>query len=233
MESTSNPCRFNSDVNDYHTSDNPPLPISGIRATVKRDNEIQSTSTLMPCDHCTNEKIERRKKESFHKRCYYCHEPGHQIISCKMKENDEATQLIRQAINTGIQRQEADDDFRHELIVTRTEGGLWSEIWYIIINFKHHYAGNLDVFKRIKHMFGVETKTGESNFLFIRGIGAIDVMSGNDKFRIQSVFYTPELDRNVLSMDQLVIQGYTVKTSGERCRIFPTFSVPVSKKKKE
>ncbi|MFS8021294.1 hypothetical protein Hanom_Chr16g01425731 [Helianthus anomalus] len=56
-------------------------------------------------------------------------------------------------------------------------------------------------------MFGVETKTSENNFFFIRGIGVVDVMSGNDKFRIQSVFYTPELDQNIPSLDQLLIQG--------------------------
>ncbi|KAJ0462637.1 putative transcription factor & chromatin remodeling ARID family [Helianthus annuus] len=120
-----------------------------------------------------------------------------------------------------------------EFIINGTEGGLWSEIWYVNISFKHHFAGNLDVFKRIKNMFGVETNTGENNFFFIRGIGAVDVVSGtgNEKFRIQSVYYTPELDRNVLSLDQLVIQGFTVQFNGEKCKIFPTFSAPIMNKK--
>ncbi|KAJ0694559.1 putative transcription factor & chromatin remodeling ARID family [Helianthus annuus] len=114
------------------------------------------------------------------------------------------------------------------MIVTGTEGGLWGDIWYVCTVFNHHFAGNLNVFKRIKHMVGVETKTGEDNFLFIRGVGAVEVKSGNESLRIQSVFYTPELDRNVLSMDQLVLQGCTVKINGERCKIYPMFSASVS-----
>ncbi|KAJ0692906.1 putative transcription factor & chromatin remodeling ARID family [Helianthus annuus] len=45
--------------------------------------------------------------------------------------------------------------------------------------------------------------------------------------------YTPELDRNILSLDQLVIQGFTVKFNGEKCKIFPTFSfsTPIMNKK--
>ncbi|MFS7970807.1 hypothetical protein Hanom_Chr09g00825271 [Helianthus anomalus] len=46
--------------------------------------------------------------------------------------------------------------------------------------------------------------------------------------RIQSVFYSPELDRNVLSLDQLTLQGYTVKIAGDTCRIYPMFSSPVN-----
>ncbi|KAM0028018.1 putative transcription factor interactor and regulator CCHC(Zn) family [Helianthus debilis subsp. tardiflorus] len=212
MDSINKSCESNSDI--HSRSVNLPLPTSGIRTTVKKEEDPGPTSSMMPCQHCSNEKIERRKKESFHKRCYYCNEPEHQIISCKTKENDEATQLLRQAINTGIQRQDVDNDFRQELIVTGTEGGLWSEIWYVSTNFKHHYAGNLDVFKRIKHMFGVETKTGENNFLFIRGNGVVDVKSGSEVFRIQGCTGTP-------------------LRCGERRGIFPTFSVPVLNTKNE
>ncbi|KAM0068546.1 putative transcription factor interactor and regulator CCHC(Zn) family [Helianthus debilis subsp. tardiflorus] len=171
---------------------------SGIRAT-ECEEDLKPTSTMMPCKHCIDEKKEQRRTSLLQRRCYYCNEPEHQILSCKTKENDEATQLIRLAINTRIQQQESVEDHKLEFIVTGTDGGLWSEIWYVSTYFKHHYAGNLDAFKRIKNVNGVETNAGENNFFFIRGIGAVDVTSGSEKFRIQSVFYTPELDQNTLS----------------------------------
>ncbi|MFS7987904.1 hypothetical protein Hanom_Chr11g01028291 [Helianthus anomalus] len=46
--------------------------------------------------------------------------------------------------------------------------------------------------------------------------------------RIQSIFYSPELDRSILSMDQLTMQGYTVNKDGDTCKIFPMFSIPVN-----
>ncbi|KAF5759369.1 putative transcription factor interactor and regulator CCHC(Zn) family [Helianthus annuus] len=198
----------------------------GIRATSGTPVEIRITSTTLPCQHCYDEQHEREKNKRRVKLCFYCHRPGHQIYSCKSKENDQATQLVNQAVNTGIQTQRMDAGDRGEMIVTGTDGGQWNDIWYVSYSFSHHYAGNINVFKRIKHLIGVDTKTGENDFLFIRGIGNVEVKSNNEKLKIQSVFYTPELDRNVLSMNQLTLQGFTVKKSGDTCRIYPMFSSP-------
>ncbi|KAJ0571384.1 hypothetical protein HanHA300_Chr05g0189621 [Helianthus annuus] len=113
------------------------------------------------------------------------------------------------------------------MIVTGTEGGEWKDIWYVSNSFSHHYAGDINVFKRIKHLVGVDTNTGENNFLFIRGVGTVEIKSNNEKLMIQSVFYTPELDRNVLSMNQLTLQGFIVNKNGDTCKIYPMFSPPV------
>ncbi|KAM0044893.1 putative transcription factor interactor and regulator CCHC(Zn) family [Helianthus debilis subsp. tardiflorus] len=203
---------------------------SGIRAATgkMKTTELQSTSTLLPCKHCTYEMNEKNKHRYREKVCFYCRKPGHQISSCLKKETDEATQLIRQAMNTGIQNEEEGIIDHQEMIVISTERGLSSDLWYVSSVFKHHMAGNLNVFKRIKHIIGVDTQTGEINFLFTRGIGSVEIKTGNDIMKIQSVYYSPELDRNVLSMDQLTMQGFTVNKDGDTCRIFPMFSVPVN-----
>ncbi|KAJ0937489.1 putative transcription factor interactor and regulator CCHC(Zn) family [Helianthus annuus] len=201
---------------------------SGIRAMPGKMklNEIKPTSTLLPCQHCTDEAKKRYNRNPMEKICYYCRQPGHKIHACKKKETDEATQLIRQAINEGIQEQDGSIGSHQEMIVVGTEGGLWNDIWYVSSVFKHHIAGNLNVFKRIKHIIGVNTRTGEHNFLFTRGVGSIEIKNGNENMRIQSVYYSPELDRNVLSLDQLTLQGFTVKKAGDTCRIYPMFSCP-------
>ncbi|KAJ0789996.1 putative transcription factor interactor and regulator CCHC(Zn) family [Helianthus annuus] len=156
----------------------------GIRATSGTCAEIRSTSTILLCQHCFDEQNEREKSKRRVKLCYYCHRPGHQIYSCKSKENDEATQLINQAVNAGIQTQRREADDRGEMIVTGTEGGQWKDIWYVSNSFSHHYAGDINVFKRIKHLVGVDTNTGENNFLFIRGVGTVEIKSNNEKLMI-------------------------------------------------
>ncbi|KAF5757712.1 putative transcription factor interactor and regulator CCHC(Zn) family [Helianthus annuus] len=220
---------MNTDSSHSHTSAANVLESqhSGIRATLGKNAEIKPTSTTMPCQHCIDEKNEKERRIPCVRLCYYCHQPGHQIYSCKAKENDEATELINQAINAGTQRQDDEVVCRNEMIVTGTEGGQWGDIWYVNPTFNHHFAGILNVFKR---MVGVETKSGENNFLFIQGIGAVEIRSGNDMLPMQSVFYSPELDQKVLSLDQLTqltLQGYTVRKSGDTCKIFPMFSAPV------
>ncbi|KAJ0672864.1 putative transcription factor & chromatin remodeling ARID family [Helianthus annuus] len=92
---------------------------------------------------------------------------------------------------------------------------------------KANFTGNLNVFKRIRNSCGVETRTGEDECLFIRGLGDVEIQRGSETMQIQSVFYTPKLNRNMLSMDQLVLQGYTIKIDGEKCQIHPMFSIPV------
>ncbi|KAL9999335.1 hypothetical protein Hdeb2414_s0488g00904191 [Helianthus debilis subsp. tardiflorus] len=113
------------------------------------------------------------------------------------------------------------------MVVTGTDGGHWNEIWYVNPTFNHHFVGNIDVFKRVKHIMGVETRSGMINFLFIRGVGMVEMKTGNETLQIPSVFYSPDIDRNVLSLEQLTLQGFMVRKSGDSCKIFPMFSSPV------
>ncbi|KAF5773714.1 putative transcription factor & chromatin remodeling ARID family [Helianthus annuus] len=208
-------------------------PTSGIRAGYISDDDLKPSSTMMPCMHCTEEKCERKWMQRC---CYYYNRPGHKISACQEKEKDEESQLLRLAVNTATQKHQNEEinqqnNQRQEYTVIGTDGGYWSDIWYVSKTFKHHFSGNIDMFKRMKNMSCVETETGENNFFFIRGIGAVDVITGSEKIRVQSVFYTPDIDRNVLSLDQLMIQGFTVKFMGDVCKLFPTFSVPVYNKR--
>ncbi|KAF5805118.1 putative transcription factor interactor and regulator CCHC(Zn) family [Helianthus annuus] len=202
---------------------------SGIRATGNSD--LRANSTVIPCQHHTHN---MREQNWIARRCYYCNKRGHKITNCKKKEDDEESQLLRLAINKGTQQQQPKDDDdkqcsgqKSEYLVTGTDGGFWSNMWYVSKSLKHHFSGNLDMFRRIKYMNDVETETGENQFYFIKGMGVVDVNNGIEKTRIQSVFYTQDIDRNVLSYDQLIIQGFTVKFNGDKCKLFPTFSVPI------
>ncbi|KAJ0790282.1 putative transcription factor interactor and regulator CCHC(Zn) family [Helianthus annuus] len=202
---------------------------SGIRATGNSD--LRANSTVIPCQHHTHN---MREQNWIARQCYYCNKRGHKITNCKKKEDDEESQLLRLAINKGTQQQQPKDDDdkqcsgqKSEYLVTGTDGGFWSNMWYVSKSLKHHFSGNLDMFRRIKYMNDVETETGENQFYFIKGMGVVDVNNGIEKTRIQSVFYTQDIDRNVLSYDQLIIQGFTVKFNGDKCKLFPTFSVPI------
>ncbi|KAJ0447789.1 putative transcription factor interactor and regulator ARID family [Helianthus annuus] len=206
---------------------------SGIRASSSISDNLRQTSSMMPCAHCSEERRDRRRME---RRCYYCNMPGHEISSCQEKEKDEENQLLRQAANVGIQEGSMKDDNhedeeRQEFILDGTDGRYWSDMWYVSKSLKRHFCYNIDMFKRIKNMSHVETKTGENHFFFVRGVGIVDVMSGSENMRIQSVLYTTDIDRNILSYDQLITQGFTVKFMGERCKIYPTFSVPINNKR--
>ncbi|KAJ0950573.1 putative transcription factor interactor and regulator CCHC(Zn) family [Helianthus annuus] len=115
---------------------------SGIRAmfATRSDAEIKPTATTIPCQHCFEEKNERKQRSRRVRLCYYCHLPGHQIYTCKSKENDEESQLIRQAINAGTRTQNDEVHCREEMIVTGTDGGQWKDFWYVNPTFNHHFV---------------------------------------------------------------------------------------------
>ncbi|KAJ0800089.1 putative transcription factor interactor and regulator CCHC(Zn) family [Helianthus annuus] len=121
-----------SNTSAVHNSD---MQESGMRASYARSDNLRPTSSMMPCAHCSEEKRERRRMEHC---CYYCNMPGHQISSCQEKEKDEEN-------NHQIDR-------RLEFIVDGTEGGCWSDIWYVSKSLKHHFSSNIDMFKRIKNV---------------------------------------------------------------------------------
>ncbi|MFS7928799.1 putative transcription factor interactor and regulator CCHC(Zn) family [Helianthus anomalus] len=138
---------------------------SGIRAGYVSDDELRPTSSMMPCEHFTDE------RRWLQRRCYYCNKPDHQISTCKEKEKGEETQLLRLAVDTKTQKQQNADsdqqnDQRMEYTVIWTDGGYWPEMWCFSKTLKHHYSRNLDMFKRIKNMSSVEIKTGENHFFF-------------------------------------------------------------------
>ncbi|MFS7907488.1 hypothetical protein Hanom_Chr01g00071961 [Helianthus anomalus] len=54
----------------------------------------------------------------------------------------------------------------------------------------------------------------------------IDVNTNNHKLRISNVFFTPDITRNILSLDQLIKQGFVIKISGDICVIVPMFETP-------
>ncbi|KAJ0501422.1 putative transcription factor interactor and regulator CCHC(Zn) family [Helianthus annuus] len=80
---------------------------SGIRASYARSDNLWPTSSMMPCAHCSEEKRERRRME---RHCYHCNMPGHQISSCQEKEKDEESQLLRQAVDAGTQKNADEED---------------------------------------------------------------------------------------------------------------------------
>ncbi|KAM0065752.1 hypothetical protein Hdeb2414_s0003g00118211 [Helianthus debilis subsp. tardiflorus] len=114
--------------------------------------------------------------------------------------------------------------------------GVQSTWWSVQMEVTGRISGNVNMFKRIKKLYEVETNTGECNFYFIKGIDVVEMISGSEKLRIQSVFYTPDIDDidwNVLSFDQLITQGYTVKFMGDKCKIYLTFSIPTIDKRND
>ncbi|KAJ0616103.1 putative transcription factor interactor and regulator CCHC(Zn) family [Helianthus annuus] len=105
----------------------------------------------------------------------------------------------------------------NDYIVKDTCGGKWDSIWVVDPTFKTHMTGNRSLFKCFKRHFGVITNESKKDVSFVHGIGEVKVpVDGKDRI-IPCVSYAPKLDRNVLSLEQLLFQGIETVTMGEKC----------------
>ncbi|KAJ0719843.1 putative transcription factor & chromatin remodeling ARID family [Helianthus annuus] len=108
-------------------------------------------------------------------------------------------------------------------MVKDTCGGNWDSIWVVDPTFKTHMTGNRNVFKCFKRHFGVVTNESRKDFSFVHGIGEVRVpVDGKDK-TIPCVSYAPSLDKNVLSLEQLLFQGIETITMGDTCLLKKMF----------
>ncbi|KAF5810678.1 putative transcription factor interactor and regulator CCHC(Zn) family [Helianthus annuus] len=142
--------------------------------------------------------------------CFICKQFGHIASICPSRY-----------INLGPLPEE--DDY----LVDGTSGGLFSEMWVVDPSFKTHMTGNRSLFKRFKRHFGVITNEKKKNFSFVHGIGEVRIpVDGRDK-TISCISYVPKMEKNVLSLEQLLFQGIETVTTGDKCMLKRMFGAQV------
>ncbi|KAJ0567979.1 putative transcription factor interactor and regulator CCHC(Zn) family [Helianthus annuus] len=110
-----------------------------------------------------------------------------------------------------------------DYVVKDTCGGKWDSIWVVDPTYKTHMTGNRNVFKCFKRHFGLVTNENRKDFSFVHGIGEVRVpVDGKDK-TIPCVSYATSLDKNVLSLEQLLFQGIETVTMGDTCLLKKMF----------
>ncbi|GJW38187.1 hypothetical protein Tco_0064032 [Tanacetum coccineum] len=75
------------------------------------------------------------------------------------------------------------------------------------------------LFKRLKNSFKVEGTQHERKIIFSHGIGEAMVETSKKKIVIPCVLYIPKITLNVLSLDQLMAQGFVVTYGHNKCQI--------------
>ncbi|KAF5774434.1 putative transcription factor interactor and regulator CCHC(Zn) family [Helianthus annuus] len=139
-------------------------------------------------------------------RCFKCKQFGHIASICPSKY-----------VNLSPLPVESD------YMVKDTCGGKWDSIWFVDPTYKTHMTGNRNVFKCFKRHFGLVINESRKDFSFVHGIGEVRVpVDGKDK-TIPCVSYAPSLDKNVLSLEQLLFQGIETVTMGDTCLLKKMF----------
>nr|GEV19812.1 ARID DNA-binding domain-containing protein [Tanacetum cinerariifolium] len=113
-----------------------------------------------------------------------------------------------------------------DFMIEGTDEGNWDRIWYINKNIGRHVCSNKDLFGKLKEKFIVKKLQGKDKFLFIHGIGEINIRIGREIFCILGVQYTLDVTLNILFAYQLKAQRMDLAFKNNKCRLVYMFKDP-------
>ncbi|PWA96663.1 ARID DNA-binding domain-containing protein [Artemisia annua] len=149
----------------------------------------------------------------------YCPTDGKTLMSTSPEQNKHKEEKIQIMYPETVH-------ITTDYMVEGTDEHNWNMIWYVSDKLSRHMCSNLSLFSKIKEKFSVEKDEEQKKFIFIHGIGEVQIRIGNDILIIPSVNYAPEVTLNVLSVSQLEAQGLVLSYKGNRCRPIPMFKYP-------
>ncbi|GKF33667.1 ARID DNA-binding domain-containing protein, partial [Tanacetum coccineum] len=161
-------------------------------------------------------------------RCYICRKRGHVFWKCPNKKNSTTTgtptveNKTREPImveDEEVFKYPEDVHVKTNYMVEGTDFSNWNNIWYVSNAYKKHMSPTKSLFKRLKSRFRMEQTQHEKKFIFSHGIREAVVETNENEIVIPCVLYTPEVTLNVLSLDQLLAQGFVITYGHDKCRI--------------
>lgn len=168
--------------------------------------------------------IERHKNYVY----FNCKLRGHIARNCPEEEKQTKTAspgIITQTPQIPIEYPES-IHLSTDFMVEGTDEQDWKQIWYVSNRINRHVCCNMSHFSKLKEKFMVEKNEEQKKFIFIHGIGEVQIKIGTEVFIIPGVHYTPEITLNILSASQMEAQGLELIFKGNRCKPVPMFKDP-------
>ncbi|XP_016737981.1 uncharacterized protein [Gossypium hirsutum] len=91
--------------------------------------------------------------------------------------------------------------------------------WLINSGCRNHMTPDADNFKSIDRSFKTNVKVGNGHFIKVEGKGDVLINIPTGTKLVTNVLLVPEIDRNLLSIAQLLEKGYSVVFKGKECLI--------------
>ncbi|KAJ9566981.1 hypothetical protein OSB04_002947 [Centaurea solstitialis] len=147
--------------------------------------------------------------------CYRCKEKGHFGWNCSKKAVHLPTRRnMQEKVVQGItplqpfQQTHVDRIIINgDYLVEGTDKGTWDTIWYVNTRITRHMTPNHDLFTNLRSGYAVNQEDNRDE-IAIHGVGEVEVKTDERVFSIPYVSYAPGININVLSMKQLILQGF-------------------------
>ncbi|KAK8261643.1 hypothetical protein V6Z11_D13G201900 [Gossypium hirsutum] len=143
------------------------------------------------------------------KQCYYCKRFGHIERFCKLKEKQ-----------ANLAHEDSEEDETESLFVACFSAKKCSpEVWYIDSGCSNHMTRELSPFSNLDKSVTSRITLGDGTIRVAKGKCTIQ-MNSLGLNCVHNVLYVPDLDSNLLSVGQFMVDGYSLVFEEFNCCIF-------------
>ena len=146
--------------------------------------------------------------------CRSCNQKGHVEKVCKRKQQE-----------AQIARETDDEKEEHLFVATCFASNIASETWLIDSGCTHHMTHDKDMFVKMDKTHFSKVRIGNGDYIEVKDIGDIAIDFGSGKRIISYVLYVSEIDKNLLSVIQLLEKDYVVVFKDKTCEVFDSTDI--------
>lgn len=163
------------------------------------------------------------KDKSF--KCNFCGKVGHSEKYCRFKKN-QGGQNTNQQANVTEEEKQSDE---HLFMACQVPEGTGPSTWLIDSGCTSHMTKHLSIFTHLDKTDQPKVKLGNGEVVQAKGRGTIQVLTKKGTKTVSNVLYIPELDQNLLSVAQMMKNGYTVTFQNKICIIKDIFGKEITR----
>lgn len=172
--------------------------------------ESGTSKTFPPCQHCG--KLGHPPHKCWKRpdiKCNKCYQLGHIARFCTEK-NQQEQQAEAQA-NEQVEE--------HLFVAIGMAAREVDQTWLIDSGCTNHMTNNQDNFARLDQSTVSKVKVGNGDLIVVNGKGSMEVVTDSGIRTIDNILYVPEISCNLISVGQLLEEGYEVIFKTRFCTI--------------
>ncbi|WJZ92889.1 hypothetical protein VitviT2T_011862 [Vitis vinifera] len=181
-----------------------------------------------PCSHC--KRTNHAEKDCWHKgkplfNCNFCNKLGHSEKYCRAKKKQSQQQPEQHASVT----EEDKNDDEHLFMASQALSSHELNTWLIDSGCTSHMTKHLSIFTSIDRSVQPKVKLGNGEVVQAKGKGTIAISTKRGTKIVTNVLYIPDLDQNLLSVAQMLRNGYAVSFKENFCFISDVHGTEIAK----
>ncbi|XP_040965721.1 uncharacterized protein [Gossypium hirsutum] len=145
---------------------------------------------------------------------------GHVEKVCKNRSKPRQNQFQQQKVEARVTEESSDKEEHVFAVSCAANQKKGSKGWLLDSGCTNHMSPDATIFKTLDRTCKTKVKIGNGQLINAEGRGDVLIHTSTGGKIISNVLLVPEIDRNLLSITQLLEKGYSVVFKEKECQIF-------------